>query len=277
MLARVPSPGRLLTTPRALGVAGVVAVLGLTGAGLAQQPDARIGAASTPAAAASLLADDDQLFALSDAAEPEVYADGNPLALTGAVRWTTEALQMRADAAAKQRAAAKALAERKKKAAARAAARKAWVRSFTLPVPSFQLSARFGDRGGWSSGHHTGLDFRAPYGTRVMAVADARVLRTTYHPAYGKMIVLDIGRGITVWYCHLASIEVSPGEKVDVGERIGSVGMTGNTSGPHLHLEVRKWDQPTDPTVFFWAKTPGYTGDVPGWVYGARIENLSTL
>ena len=51
-----------------------------------------------------------------------------------------------------------------------------------------------------------------------------------------------------------------------VGERIGAVGLTGNTSGPHLHLEIRKWDQPTDPTVFFWAKTPGYTGDVPGWV-----------
>jgi len=172
---------------------------------------------------------------------------------------------------------AKAIAERKRKAAARAAARKAWVQSFTLPIAGFQLSARFGERGGWSTGRHTGLDFRAPYGTTVRAVADARVLRTTYHPAYGKMIVLDIGRGITVWYCHLSSIEVSPGEKVDVGERIGAVGMTGNTSGPHLHLEVRHWDRLTDPAVFFWAKTPGYTGPTPSWAIGGRIETLATL
>jgi len=274
MLARVPRPGRLLTTPRALGALGVVAVLGLTGAGLAAQPEPRV---STEASAAVLLADDDQIFAVSDAAEPEVYAQGNPLALTGSFRWSTAALEQRAEQAAKARAKAKAIAERKRKAAARAAARKAWVQSFTLPIAGFQLSARFGQSGGWSTGRHTGLDFRAPYGTSVRAVADARVLRTTYHPAYGKMIVLDIGRGITVWYCHLASIEVSPGEKVDVGERIGTVGMTGNTSGPHLHLEVRHWDRLTDPAVFFWAKTPGYTGPTPSWAIGGRIETLATL
>jgi len=265
MLARVPRPGRLLTTPRALGALGVVAVLGLTGAGLAAQPEARV---STEASAAVLLADDDQIFAVSDAAEPEVYAQGNPLALTGSFRWSTAALEQRAEQAAKARAKAKAIAERKRKAAARAAARKAWVQSFTLPIAGFQLSARFGQSGGWSSGRHTGLDFRAPTGTPVVAVHDARVAKTAWHPAYGRMIILDLGNGVTTWYCHLSEVSVRAGERVSVGERIGAVGMSGNTSGPHLHFEVRLWDQPTDPSTFLWGSQRGKPGSVPSWTYG---------
>jgi murein DD-endopeptidase MepM/ murein hydrolase activator NlpD len=259
-------------TPRALAAVGILAAVAVAGAGLQPDSGSRTTATWVPL---------DSRAIVDDSALPDLYTEGAPMAISGAVRGATQQVELRTAEQIRREEAAKALEERKRKAAARAAARKAaraaWLKQFTLPVRNFILSARFGDSGSNWSSRHTGLDFRAPYGTSVYAVSDARVARVAYHAAYGNVIVLDIGRGITVWYTHLASVDVSQGEKVDVGERIGAVGTSGNTTGSHLHFEVRKWDQPTDPAHFLFATTPGYTAPAPSWVYSGPIERLSGL
>ncbi|MGN6331981.1 MAG: M23 family metallopeptidase [Motilibacteraceae bacterium] len=137
---------------------------------------------------------------------------------------------------AQRQAAAKALAERK--AAAARAAREAARPRLVLPVASYTLTARFHQRSGlWSSGSHTGLDFAAPTGTPVRAVADGVVVSAGWDGAYGNKIVVRHADGTTTWYCHLSAYVVRGGA-VKAGEVIGRVGSTGNTTGPHLHLEV---------------------------------------
>jgi murein DD-endopeptidase MepM/ murein hydrolase activator NlpD len=257
-------PSHRLLSPRALGAIGVAAAVALIGAGATTGTAAP--AAATVALAASAPVDD---AAVSDTFSPDdQFTLLTTLGDDAAQMPTTGELESVAAAA---------LATRTARAASRAAARQAWNDKFVYPVRGFQLSAGFGDAGGRWSSRHTGLDFRAPLGTPVYAAADAVVLRTTYHPAYGKMIVLSIGRGITLWYCHLSRISVHAGERVAAADRIGAVGRTGNTTGPHLHFEVRKWDRPTDPAVFLFSSTQGYTGRVPSWVYTGRIETLATL
>ncbi|RZS90299.1 peptidase M23-like protein [Motilibacter rhizosphaerae] len=119
-----------------------------------------------------------------------------------------------------------------------------WVK----PVDRYTLTAHFGEGGGlWSHGH-TGQDFAAPTGTPVHAVGAGVVVSAQRDGAYGNKIVLQHADGTQTWYCHLSAFLVSPGDKVTTGEEIGRVGATGNTTGPHLHLEVRPTpDQPVDP------------------------------
>jgi hypothetical protein len=110
-----------------------------------------------------------------------------------------------------------------------------------LPVPpsSYHLSAGFGDPGRlWSSGQHTGLDFAAPVGTPVSAAAGGTV--TVEHPGWaGNLVRIDHGGGVETLYAHLSRVDVADGDTVDAGEQVGAVGDLGNTSGPHLHFEVR--------------------------------------
>lgn len=112
----------------------------------------------------------------------------------------------------------------------------------------YNITARFGDAGGhWSSGHHTGLDFAAPSGTPVQAAASGKVVSSGYAGAYGNRVVIQHGSGVETTYNHLSSISVSPGQKVSTGQRIGRVGSTGNSTGPHLHFEVTKGGQFVNP------------------------------
>ena len=107
------------------------------------------------------------------------------------------------------------------------------------PVSTYRISATFGASGSrWSSGRHTGLDFAAPYGTPVRAVAAGRVVEAGWDGSYGNAVVIEHASGVRTRYAHLASDSVRVGEQVAAGERIGSVGSTGNSSGNHLHLEV---------------------------------------
>ena len=121
----------------------------------------------------------------------------------------------------------------------------------TLAMPvaegSYQLSAEFGAVGNlWSSGHHTGQDFAAEIGTPVRA-AQAGVV-TVEHPAWaGNLVRIDHGNGLETWYAHLSAIAVVPGQQVDAGTVIGAVGNEGNSTGPHLHFEVRVDGRPVDP------------------------------
>ncbi|WP_457206411.1 M23 family metallopeptidase [Nocardioides sp. P5_C9_2] len=107
-----------------------------------------------------------------------------------------------------------------------------------LPLGGYHLSAGFGAAGPLWEADHTGLDFGAPSGTDLVALADATVSEVAYAGPYGLRTVLTLEDGTDVWYCHQMVALVSPGQTVEIGEIIGLVGTTGNTTGPHLHLEV---------------------------------------
>ena len=117
-----------------------------------------------------------------------------------------------------------------------------------LPVSGYHLTARFGDYSGLWSHYHTGLDFAAPSGTPIHAVANGVVTSVGYDGAYGNKTVVTLDDGTELWYCHQTSYIVGVGDTVTGGELIGYVGSTGNVTGPHLHLEVRPGGgDPVDP------------------------------
>ncbi len=116
-----------------------------------------------------------------------------------------------------------------------------------LPVLGYHLTATFGQYGLWSS-YHTGLDFAAPSGTPIYAVANGVITSASYDGSYGNKTVQTLEDGTELWYCHQTSYTVSSGETVRAGELIGYVGSTGHVTGPHLHLEVRPGGgDPVDP------------------------------
>ncbi|MEU2221924.1 peptidoglycan DD-metalloendopeptidase family protein [Streptomyces sp. NPDC018347] len=126
----------------------------------------------------------------------------------------------------------------KKKAAAEAALKERLRPKFALPVAQHGLSAYYGQAGiNWMS-VHTGIDFPVSYGTTVMAATDGTVT-TKWNTAYGNMLILTAKDGTQTWYCHLSSYRVAPGTSVKAGEPIAYSGKSGNSTGPHLHFEVR--------------------------------------
>lgn len=107
-----------------------------------------------------------------------------------------------------------------------------------LPVLQKGLSAYFGQAGvNWMS-VHTGIDFPVAYGTTVMAATDGTVA-TKWNSAYGNMLILTAKDGTETWYCHLSHYVVAPGTTVKAGQPIADSGNSGNSTGPHLHFEVR--------------------------------------
>ncbi|MFF8455743.1 peptidoglycan DD-metalloendopeptidase family protein [Streptomyces albidoflavus] len=112
-------------------------------------------------------------------------------------------------------------------------------------------STRFGVKGNmWSSGYHTGLDFAAATGAAVKAVSDGRVSTVGRGGPYGNHIIIDHPKGLQSLYAHLSKVMTTVPTAVSKGERIGSVGSTGNTTGPHLHLEARKNGKAVDPMQY---------------------------
>lgn len=109
-----------------------------------------------------------------------------------------------------------------------------------LPTENYRLSARYNQRGRmWSSGRHTGLDFSTSRGTAVRSVASGKVVKSGWAGPYGKLVIVRHFDGKSTYYAHLAGIKVKRGQKVAAGQRLGAVGSTGNSTGPHLHFEVR--------------------------------------
>ncbi len=95
---------------------------------------------------------------------------------------------------------------------------------------------------------HQGLDFPVPYGTRVGAAGVGTTIFAGYnYGGFGNLVVIQHRLGYTSWYAHLSSITTWVGEEVVGGTRIGYVGSTGASTGPHLHFEVRRYDTPVDP------------------------------
>ncbi|MFD5266839.1 M23 family metallopeptidase [Streptomyces sp. NPDC058335] len=112
-------------------------------------------------------------------------------------------------------------------------------RKWAAPVDGYTLSAGFGSGGARWAGRHTGQDFAVPIGTPVKAVGAGRVVRVSCGGAFGIEIVLRHADGYYTQYAHLASVAVDQGESVRAGQWIGQSGTSGNSTGPHLHFEVR--------------------------------------
>lgn len=112
-----------------------------------------------------------------------------------------------------------------------------WV--FPLGQAHYVLTAGFGDCGAHWSHCHTGQDFAVPTGTTVVAAGSGTVVFAGWAGPYGNAVHVLHSGGIATWYCHLSRINAHPGEAVNAGQLVGLSGATGNTTGPHLHLEVR--------------------------------------
>ncbi|NUR66844.1 MAG: M23 family metallopeptidase [Streptomyces sp.] len=111
----------------------------------------------------------------------------------------------------------------------------AWV----APVETYELSAGFGSGGSRWANRHTGQDFAVPIGTPVRAVGAGRVVRVSCGGAFGIEIVIEHAGAYYTQYAHLAAVTVDQGDRVAPGQWIGQSGTTGNSTGPHLHFEVR--------------------------------------
>jgi len=101
----------------------------------------------------------------------------------------------------------------------------------------------------WSKGYHTGVDYAVPVGTDVLAVADGTVANANWGKSYGVQIVEDLGDGTFFIYAHLSKSLVKPGDKISKNQVIGKSGNTGNSTGPHLHAELRsgpRWSTSND-------------------------------
>jgi murein DD-endopeptidase MepM/ murein hydrolase activator NlpD len=155
-------------------------------------------------------------------------------------RTRKEAVDRQRREAEHKRKQAQAQAERRKREIARLANR------VVLPLDTFRLTAGFGATSGLWSSSHTGQDFAAPSGTPVHAVAKGVVKSAEWAGAYGWRVIIRHSDGTETWYCHLSSFLVRSGS-VEPGQVIGRVGSTGNTTGPHLHFEVRRNGQPIPP------------------------------
>ena len=101
------------------------------------------------------------------------------------------------------------------------------------------ITSRFGAISSIRSGAHTGTDICCPIGTQIKAVADGTVTFAEKSGAYGNLIKISHGNGIETWYAHCKELYATVGQQVNAGDVVAAVGMTGNTTGPHLHLEIR--------------------------------------
>lgn len=126
-----------------------------------------------------------------------------------------------------------------------------WETGYLTPVEG-RLSSGFGWRNISVNGNrfHGGVDFAAPTGTPVVAARSGRVSRAGWWGTYGYVVVLDHGDGSETRYAHLSSYYVTAGEAVRQGDRVGAVGSTGASTGPHLHFEIRLGGSAVDPMPY---------------------------
>ncbi|MGC4913842.1 M23 family metallopeptidase [Streptomyces albogriseolus] len=171
-----------------------------------------------------------------------------------------EAQAAKAQKAAEAKKAAAAKAAQAKKAAKAAAKKKAV--SWIDPVESYKLSASFAQNGGMWAHKHSGQDYAVPTGTPVVAAHGGTVVKAGGNgagdgPAYGNAVVIKHGNKTYSQYAHLSSVNVKVGQVVKTGQKIALSGNTGNSSGPHLHFEIRStpnYGSAVDPVKFLRGK-----------------------
>ncbi|GGY44473.1 hypothetical protein GCM10010363_26770 [Streptomyces omiyaensis] len=193
--------------------------------------------ASLVAGAGSAFAAESKAAPLAGTAAAAVKTQAETQAKVAALKATqAKAVKAKAAKAAQVKAAAK------KAAAKPVAAKKAkgWVK----PVTSYTLSASYNQGGAMWAHKHSGQDFAVPTGTPVKAAGAGTVVKAGPNgggdgPAYGNAIVVKHANGTYSQYAHLSKIKVHIGQKVAAGQQIALSGNTGNSSGPHLHFEIR--------------------------------------
>lgn len=112
------------------------------------------------------------------------------------------------------------------------------IRLAYVPVSGI-ITSRYGVNSSIRSSSHTGLDIAAPTGTAIKAVSSGTVTFAGNKGSYGNLVKISHGNGIETWYAHTSKMYVSAGQKVEGGKVIAAVGSTGNSTGSHLHLEIR--------------------------------------
>ncbi|MFC9282320.1 M23 family metallopeptidase [Streptomyces collinus] len=134
--------------------------------------------------------------------------------------------------------------------------------SWVDPVKQYTLSASFMQDGSHWAHKHSGQDFAVPTGTEVLAAHGGTVVKAGPNgagdgPAYGNAIVVKHGNGTYSQYAHLSRIDVKVGQVVKTGQHIALSGSTGNSTGPHLHFEIRttpNYGSAINPVVFLKAQ-----------------------
>lgn len=132
--------------------------------------------------------------------------------------------------------------------------------AFEAPVRDHAINSPFSLRRlpGQAARDHEGVDIAAPLGTGVFVAAEGTVLRTGYDPeGYGRFVEIRHPNGMTTLYGHLSRLDVASGDTVAAGSRIGLVGSTGRSTGPHLHFEVRRGERQINPV-----KMMGHTFEI---------------
>jgi len=161
----------------------------------------------------------------TEASKKQAAADRTAKARAAKLDATRALTSKRASALA----AAKAAAEKERASATRC----------EMMISGYHITAGFGQGGSRWASVHTGTDFAAPIGTPIRSVMKGVVLSAEFAGPYGRQVRIRHEDGTETWYNHMSKFSVSPGETVYAGDQVGAVGVTGNTTGPHLHFEVR--------------------------------------
>ncbi|MCX4562868.1 transglycosylase family protein [Streptomyces phaeochromogenes] len=170
-------------------------------------------------------------------ADPDMIIPGQRLSLkptaspgTGSASDTSEKTEKKP----KEKAKAKAKVEEKSEKKTQST-----TRGLTAPVSAGTGTPYHAAGSSWSKGYHTGVDFPVPTGTSVKSVGAGSVVTAGWGGSFGYQVVIRHGDGRYTQYAHLSAISVKAGQSVVTGQRIGRSGSTGNSTGPHLHFEVR--------------------------------------
>jgi murein DD-endopeptidase MepM/ murein hydrolase activator NlpD len=136
---------------------------------------------------------------------------------------------------------------------------------FAEPAPGHAIDSPFGLRRLPWEAHgrlHAGVDIAAPLGTPVLAAADGVVTRAGTSPSYGRFVEVSHAGGLSTFYAHLKSAAVDTGAPVKAGEPVGAMGSSGDSTGPHLHFELREGDRRLNPVLFL-GRTFAQQSDLP--------------
>ena len=202
---------RGLTLPGA-----AAAALTITATGAAVVPGLGGGTASATGGLARTEPPQNQSARSATVVTPDL-SDGELTAVAQRARVHASRAQMRKD-----------LVQKREAALARA---HRWV----LPIEHYRFSSPFGSRWG---GFHAGDDLAAPVGTRIGSLSSGTVIFAGQESGYGNKVEVRHWDGTVSWYAHMSSIAVKVGDTVRPGDKLGEVGNTGHSTGPHLHLEI---------------------------------------
>ena len=114
------------------------------------------------------------------------------------------------------------------------------------------ITSRYGVSSSIRKSTHTGLDVAAKTGTDIKVVSDGTVTFAKYNGSYGNLVKVEHGNGVETWYAHTSKMYVSVGDVVKAGDVIAAVGSTGNSTGPHLHFEIRINGEDVNPQLYLY-------------------------